>query len=172
MNDIRARVVDVARSYLGTPYHAEARIKGVGVDCATLLAGVYEEAGAISRMSIEHYPMDWHLHRGGERYVNTLLKHATETAGPPLPGDIAIWKFGRAFSHGAIVTQWPMVIHACMNSCVREEDAMAAQWLITVGEGGPMLGKPRPRKFFTLWADTDGNPLQEQSSAGERSPGG
>ena len=30
----------------------------------------------------------------------------------PRPGDFAIWLMGRSYSHGAIVAQWPVIIHA------------------------------------------------------------
>jgi cell wall-associated NlpC family hydrolase len=30
----------------------------------------------------------------------------------PQPGDVALFRFGRCFSHGAIVVDWPVVIHA------------------------------------------------------------
>jgi cell wall-associated NlpC family hydrolase len=35
----------VARSYLGTPFHHQAREKGVGIDCIGLLVGVAQEMG-------------------------------------------------------------------------------------------------------------------------------
>lgn len=41
----RAQIVPIARTYLGTPYHHEGGVKGVGVDCARLLACVFEECG-------------------------------------------------------------------------------------------------------------------------------
>src|ERR1700733_1848357 len=109
----RQRVVSVARSWLGTPYHTGGRVKGNqgGIDCLTLLAEVFAEAGLVDRVPIPYYPHDWHLHRDTERYLEGLLKYTHEIAGPPLPGDITLWKFGRCFSHGAVVTSWPQVIH-------------------------------------------------------------
>ena len=112
----RAAIIAEARSWLGTPYHHEARIKGVGVDCAQILVGVYSAVGLIEAFDIPHYPVDWNLHRDEERYLGLLRRHTREIAGPPLPGDLAVWRFGRCFSHGAIVVEWPVVIHAHMNS--------------------------------------------------------
>ncbi len=79
--------------------------KRVGVDCLTLLAEVFTEAGITPRIDIPYYPQDWHLYRGQERYLEGLLRHTNSIEGPPLPGDIALWKFGRCFSHGAIVIE-------------------------------------------------------------------
>ena len=43
-----------------------------------------------------------------ERYLNFVKAHGHEIAGPPagpppLAGDLVLWRFGRCFSHGAIV---------------------------------------------------------------------
>jgi cell wall-associated NlpC family hydrolase len=109
---VRASVVAEAQRWLGTPFHHQGRIRGAGVDCAMLLAEVYECCGLIGRVDPGHYPPDWHLHRDAERYLDRLLMHARELRGPPKPGDAAVFRFGRTYSHGAIVTAWPMVIHA------------------------------------------------------------
>ena len=44
------------------------------------------------------------MHRGEERYLGILLARANEVA-RPLPGDVAVFKYGRCFSHGGIVTR-------------------------------------------------------------------
>lgn len=149
--DQRQRVIAAARSWLGTPYHTEGRVKGVGVDCATLLAEVAEGAGLTTRVHLEHYPHDWHLHRDDERYLGIVLQFCREIKGPPQPGDIALWKFGRSFSHGAIVIEWPRIIHAYVRSVVCEENVDTAPWLKFIGENGPNVGKVRPVKFFSFW---------------------
>lgn len=135
----RARVVAEARSWLGTPYHHRGRIKGAGVDCAMLPAEVYAAAGLVPRVTPAHYPPDWHLHRGDERYLAQVLEHAREVAAPTGPGDLVLFRFGRAFAHGAIIIDWPLVLHAYIRRRVELIDA-------TQGD----LGQ-RPRRFFTLW---------------------
>ena len=37
------RVISVARSWLGTPYHDQASLRGVGCDCLGLARGVWRE---------------------------------------------------------------------------------------------------------------------------------
>ena len=146
----RAAVVRCAHTWLRTPYHHRGRVKGAGVDCAMLLAEIYAEAGLVPALAIPHYPPDWHLHRDAERYLGVLLDHAVEIAAPPLPGDIALWRFGRCFSHGAVVVDWPVVIHAYLGRGCVLEDADKAEWLSRIGEGRDTQAKPRPVKFFTL----------------------
>lgn len=111
----RQKIVSEAESWLGTPYHHEACVKGAGVDCAQILIGVYSSVGLVEKPEVGHYPPDWMLHRSEERYLLWLLKYCTEVA-EPLPGDIAIFKFGRCFSHAAIVQEWPNIVHAHMQS--------------------------------------------------------
>jgi len=147
----RARVVEVAHGWIKTPYRHAARLKGKGADCLTLLAEVFAEAGLIPRAVIPYYPHDWHLHNDAERYLDGLLKYTREIEGPPLPGDIVLWKFGRCFSHGAIVVEWPMVIHAYVGRTCTLEDAQAASWLTHIGENTGDKGKPRPRRHFSFW---------------------
>jgi hypothetical protein len=57
----------VARAWLRTPYHHMGRVKGGGVDRATLPAEVYARAGVVPALAIPFYPPDWHLHRNAER---------------------------------------------------------------------------------------------------------
>jgi NlpC/P60 family putative phage cell wall peptidase len=120
---LRAAIVAEAESWIGTPFHHAARVKGAGVDCLMLLAEVYERAGITPRLEPPFYVPDWHLHRDAERYLEGLASHAREIAGPPLPGDIALFRFGRTFSHGAIVTRWPRLVHAYWNIGVVYGDA-------------------------------------------------
>jgi cell wall-associated NlpC family hydrolase len=141
----RAAVVAEASEWIGTPFHHHAAVKGAGVDCLNLLAEVYRRAGVIEKVAIPHYPQDWHLHRDAERFLDGLRAHAREIAGPPdgpdpLPGDIALFRFGRCFSHGAIVVAWPRLIHANFM-------AKAVTW----GDAGlaPLAG--RPARFFTVF---------------------
>lgn len=107
----RLAVVQEALCWLGTPYHHAARVMGAGVDCGMLLAEVYEGAGVLPHVEPESYPPDWHQHREEERYLALVAQHATPVDAP-LPGDIVLYRFDKAISHGAIVVAWPQIIHA------------------------------------------------------------
>lgn len=58
MSATRAQVVAAARSWLGTPFHHQARKKGAGIDCAGLVVAVGRECGyAIEdRVGYQRYP--------------------------------------------------------------------------------------------------------------------
>lgn len=108
----RQVVVAQARTWLRTPWHHAARVRGAGVDCGQLLAAVYEAAGVISHLETEPYNHDFMLHNTEEAFLGYVERYAHRVARPALPGDIALYRWGLVISHAAIVIEWPMVLHA------------------------------------------------------------
>lgn len=99
----REAVVREALSWCGTKYHHLADIKGVGVDCAMLLVAVCRSVGLVpADLDPRPYAPDWHLHRGEELFLEWLRQFGDPTD-HPIAGDIVVWKYGRTYSHGAIV---------------------------------------------------------------------
>jgi hypothetical protein len=109
----RARIVAEARKWIGTPYHSCADVLGVGVDCGMLLVRVFVDLGLCKSFDPRPYPDDWHLHRSEERYLGFIFEHCKEVLAP-MPGDVMVFRYGRTYSHGAIVTQsLPLaIVHA------------------------------------------------------------
>ena len=123
---MRDRVVAEARSWIGTPYHNCADIKGVGVDCGMLLVRVFVDLGLVPPFDPRPYTPDWHCHRSEEKYLNSLLERSIKVDAP-LPGDVVLFKVGRCYSHGGIVTRLsPLtIVHAFMPAqTVLEEPVM------------------------------------------------
>ena len=138
----REAVLAEARSWLRTPYHHHANVKGAGVDCAYFVMECYAAAGLANRIEPGHYPPDWFMHRGEERYLSQVLAQAREFSGPPQPADLVMFKIGRLWAHGAVVVEWPVVIHACSRArCVTLAEADRGE-----------LGE-RQRRYFTLWGN-------------------
>jgi hypothetical protein len=96
-------VVAAARAWIGTPYHNCADVKGVGVDCGMLLVRVFVDLGLVEPFDPRPYAPDWHLHRSEETYLGHLLARAKSVA-EPQPGDGVLFRYGRCYSHGGIVT--------------------------------------------------------------------
>lgn len=138
----RLMVVREAESWLRTPYHHEGNIKGVGVDCAMLLVSVFRNCGLIPSIDPRPYSRQWHMHRAEEHYLKWVEAYAREIPGPPQPGDVALYQFGRCLSHGAIVIAWPKVIHAVAGlGCLWDD-----------GEELHIRGKrPRRTVFYSYW---------------------
>lgn len=136
---LREKVAAAARSWVGTPYHHMAAVKGHGTDCGMMIIRSFSEAGCIEDYNPEPYTPEWCLHRDEEKYLEEVAKHLTETdivdgnptamqriaeGWQPGLGDVLVWRVGRTFSHGAIVTGWPNVVHAYFPSGIVEEVAL------------------------------------------------
>lgn len=120
---IREQILVAVRAWRNTPFHHAGRVKGVGVDCLQLLVAVFAEVGLLPAVDTGHYPRDWHFHKSEERYLTGVASVAREVA-VPLPGDMALFRFGRCVSHAAIVVDWPLCIHAYVGQGVVEVDAV------------------------------------------------
>ena len=107
----RRAVLAEAATWLNTPWaHAEA-VKGFGVDCGQFPFSVYADLGLIDRDAIDSYPIDWALHRGEERYLAVVERYCVPVESPE-PADLVVFRYGRTFSHGAIVVEYPRIIHS------------------------------------------------------------
>ena len=144
METWRKDLVNEAKTWLQTPWHHEGRVKGAGADCGQLLIACYVNTGLVPQFDTGHYPRDWMFHRSEERFLGWVTQYLDEV-GQPLPGDVVAWKHARCFSHGAIVVEWPVVIHAHVRSrqvCYANADQ---------GElSHAKRGGARPKKFFSI----------------------
>lgn len=115
MSDIgqqRAAVVAEAMAWEGTPRRHMGRVKGAGVDCAQFPYCVYRAEGLVPEIPLSWYPPDWHCHRrNGQMYLEMVLRHLHEVEVPG-PGDLVLFLMGDAYAHGALVLDWPRIIHA------------------------------------------------------------
>lgn len=147
----RAAVVDEAMSWLRTPYANSQNVKGHGVDCARFPLAVYTAVGIIPPTEVPTYPPDWNMHRNDEIYLDWVTKFATEfgqkRAGSydivgraPLPGDFVLWRWGRTYSHGGIVTAGTQIIHSVRNIGVTLDDMQSHEEL-----------RVRPARLFSVW---------------------
>ena len=137
----RDLVVAEARSWIGTRYAHRGRAKGPqgGVDCAQSIYLIYRNCGLCDEMPLTEYTPDYMCHRNVEIYLTNVTAHCREVT-QPQPGDIALFKIGRIFAHGGVVTKWPYIIHASRDAkCVLEESAYTGR-----------LCKAQV-KFFSRW---------------------
>lgn len=109
---LRADVVAEALTWLGTPYHHRARLKGVGVDCAQILIAIYAGLSLAPEIDPGEYARDWHLHQGEELYMAWLKQAGARPVQTPGLGDMALFRFGRTYSHGAIFVGADELVHS------------------------------------------------------------
>ncbi|KMO44404.1 hypothetical protein VQ03_03210 [Methylobacterium tarhaniae] len=140
----RAHVVAEARRWVGTPYHPGADVHGVGVDCGMLLVRVFVDTGLVPAFDPRPYPQDWHIHRDDERYLGFLFGRTREVPAPG-PGDIVMFRHGRTYSHGGIVTAAePLtLVHAFSPAQAVIEEP--------VNRNGQLTQPYRAPRFFSLW---------------------
>lgn len=112
---MRADIVALARGWLGTPYHHQASLKGVGCDCLGLIRGVYAEACGQPAETPPPYSRDWAEASGRETMIEAAGRHLTPV--PPdeaEPGDVLIFRLrpGAMAKHAGIVS-WAPGIDSC-----------------------------------------------------------
>lgn len=111
-DELRTAIVAEAMSWVGTPYHHLAAVKGSGVDCAMILVRIAQSVGIVPPdFDPRPYAPEWYLHRDEERYLAGLERWARRVE-VAQPGDIALYRFGRTASHGAIVIDDALMVHA------------------------------------------------------------
>ena len=71
------RAAAAARSWLGTPYHDQASLRGVGCDCLGLARGVWREIVGPEPFPIPAYSRDW-----GETGPREVLAEDSQGEGP------------------------------------------------------------------------------------------
>jgi NlpC/P60 family putative phage cell wall peptidase len=118
------RVIAAARRWLGTPYHDQASLIGVGCDCLALARGVWRELVGPEPFPIPPYSRDW----GETGTVEVLAEGARAVmievdlaeAGP---GALMLFRMRpRAIAkHVGILSGPDRFIHACERLGVIEE---------------------------------------------------
>lgn len=135
----RASVVAEARTWRATPYHHHARLKGIGTDCAQILCAVYEACGLVPHVDPGNYAHDWHLHQREEVYISWLELCGAREVQTPAPADVALFRFGRTWSHGGILVEPGLVLHAYLGRGVIETRLTEE----------PLAG--REPRYWSLW---------------------
>ena len=123
-------VVATARLWLGTPYHDQASLRGVGCDCLGLARGVWRDLVGVEQQSIPPYSRDW-----GETGVREVLAEGARgmMIEIPLaqigPATLVLFRMApRAIAkHVGILTAADRFIHAYDRLGVIEE-ALTTAW--------------------------------------------
>ncbi|MDZ7629686.1 MAG: NlpC/P60 family protein [Parvularculaceae bacterium] len=91
----RARVVAVARGWLGTPYVHQASARGQGTDCLGLIRGVYAELHGQEPEAPPPYTPDWNETRSAEEpLLSAARRHLAEAVacGRVKPAQVLIFR--------------------------------------------------------------------------------
>jgi cell wall-associated NlpC family hydrolase len=137
----RAAVIAEAKTWLGTPWRHAADIKGQAVDCGMLLARCFIDCGIVAPFDPRPYERTWFMHHSEERFVGWIIdKLGGVEVEYPRPGDVIVYRWGRCYSHGALLVEPQLIIHAAAwTGACRYSETFEAQL-------------DRPRKCFDMWA--------------------
>ena len=119
-----ALIVAAARSWLGTPYHDQASVKGAGVDCLGLARGIWREVVGPEPLSVPPYSRDW-----GEVMPTEVLAEGAASWLQPIPlaeagsGSVVLFRMmpQAIAKHVGILTGPSAFIHAFHGIGVIEE---------------------------------------------------
>jgi NlpC/P60 family putative phage cell wall peptidase len=107
----------VARTWIGTPYHHQASVKGVGCDCLGLVRGVYAELYGAPAEEPPAYSRDLAEATGVETLLNAAGRHLVHV--PPFDemcaGDVLVFRLrpGAMAKHCGIATKIDAAGMAC-----------------------------------------------------------
>lgn len=118
--------MDLARSFLRTPYQHQGRLPGVGLDCYGVVVQAYEMAGVPmrARHNYSQQPSEAELYAWmDEHFARIGLAHVDV-------GDVLVFAMVREAQHMAIVSSVAPVrmIHAYMGVEKVVEHDLAAPW--------------------------------------------
>lgn len=124
MSASREDVVRVARSWLGTPYHHQGRVKGVGVDCAGLIIGIAHEL-ALSEFDLTGYAP----RPEGDQLRRLCATHMIEVRSDErAPGDVLLFKFDASPCHLGVLSTSDQLIHAYLPRRKVVEHRLDERW--------------------------------------------
>jgi cell wall-associated NlpC family hydrolase len=134
------KIVEEARSWVGTPFVHQGRVKQQGVDCLGLAVGVLSSFG-VKSMSfdkpVEHFDLlDYSRFPRGDRLLVEVSRHINHKHRRPTreklcPGDFVLIAWRESPQHVGIISDHPQgigIIHAwsTIGKCV--EHFLSDEW--------------------------------------------
>lgn len=115
MSLARERIIAIARSWLGTPYHHRASVRHAGCDCIGLVRGVWRELYGREAEQAGPYTGSWAEATGNEALLSAARRHLAERMlSEAEPGDVLVFRLrdGALAKHAGILSGADRMIHA------------------------------------------------------------
>ncbi len=109
------RVIEVAWAWLGTPYHDQASVKGVGCDCAGLARGIWREIVGEEPTTLPPYSRDWGEVGSRETFADFVRPFLIEIpVATASPGALLLFRMRREgpAKHCGVLVDDGMMVHA------------------------------------------------------------
>lgn len=122
-----ATIATTARAWIGTPFHHQGRLQGVGCDCVGLVIGVAEALG----VPVQDQPGYSPEPQG--RALRDALDAQLLPIPAPVPGCVVLMRIGREERHVGIVATHPAtgalsIIHAWLQAGAVVEHHLDTTW--------------------------------------------
>ncbi len=125
---IRDTVIAEARAWIGTPYHHQAALKGVGCDCLGLVRGVWRAVYGADPEQPPAYSRDWAETLRRETLAEAASRHMLAIPLDAIePGDLLLFAISAdaPAKHCAILTSPGRMVHAIESHPVAEVSLVA-----------------------------------------------
>jgi NlpC/P60 family putative phage cell wall peptidase len=119
----RPQIVRLARTWIGTPYHHQASVRGIGTDCVGLVRGIYRELHGADAEAPPAYSRDCAEGAGRETLLEAARRHLVEIPRTDArPGDVLVFRYRKnaLAKHTAIMAHPTSMIHAIEGAPVCE----------------------------------------------------
>lgn len=94
--DLRAATLEEARCWIGTPFHHQASVRGIGTDCLGLIRGVWRALYGAEPEPVPAYAPDWAEATGAETMLNAARRWLVEIEpGEAQSGDVLLFRLRR-----------------------------------------------------------------------------
>ena len=120
----RQTIIDAARTYLGTRFKHQGRIKGAGIDCVGLVLCVGIDVG----LDLPRY-LDYSRHPDGKTLQDRLETHMQRIPeADALPGDVLLFRGKSQPQHVGIISAPGYMVHAHLSYRKVVEHRIDSSW--------------------------------------------
>lgn len=134
------QLIEEAESWIDTPYHHQAKLKGIGVDCCNFILAIAENCNIVKPIELAPYNLMWHLHARHEMMLELLEKYGCKKIEVDLTdpetwpiGSILCLRYGRTCSHLALVLPELNIIHAAIDFGKVVKQPISDQYVVRAG---------------------------------------
>jgi NlpC/P60 family putative phage cell wall peptidase len=123
------QIIEIARSWIGTPFHHQSSLKLVGCDCLGLLLGIWRELYGHEPW-VPAYGTDWARNHRDDALFHALQKYFIPEESDALhAGRVLLfrWRSNWPASHVGLTTSAQTMIHA-YDGCGTCEGPLPASW--------------------------------------------
>jgi NlpC/P60 family putative phage cell wall peptidase len=119
----RDRIVAIARTWCGTPYHHQQSIKHLGTDCLGVIRGIWRELYGCEPEIPPAYSSDWAEASGHDTLLNAARRNLREIEiSAAREGDMLLFRYrkGLPAKHIGVLSAHNRMIHATQGLPVAE----------------------------------------------------